>query len=255
VICCNQVRAHVLSGPKSQQLSTRPFSSLHFLIDKAGHNINQSITRQHQPPVPAACASPSHHHVADTMFTETPPSGRRVRGKPPAARQSMGPPQLQPTLPAQQPQQTTTARKVSGADHPATPLASVGPPNFSYGSSTHALPRQISLADTKMSIFAAMNKAAKDARERDIRAGKAVEPEPEGQSPLVRFYEEPLEQIPTGVVSPPKIRPLRDDPPRRSSPRRSTRTTRKSVERSQSVDSDLNRRTPTPSPSEGMRLG
>jgi hypothetical protein len=194
------------------------------------------------------------------MFTETPPSGRRVRGKPAATRQSMGPPQLQQTLPTphqqqqQQQQQTNTARKVSAADHPATPLASVGPPNFSYGSSTHALPRQISLADTKMSIFAAMNKAAKDARERDIRAGKAVDPEPEGQSPLVRFYEEPLEQIPTGVVSPPKIRPLPDDPPRRSSPRRSTRNTRKSVERSQSVDSDLNRRTPTPSPSEGMRL-
>jgi hypothetical protein len=195
------------------------------------------------------------------MFTETPPSGRRVRGKAPAAaaRQSMGPPQLQQTLPTQQPQQQqqqqTTARKVSSADHPATPLASVGPPNFSYGSSTHALPRQISLADTKMSIFAAMNKAAKDARERDIRAGRHVDPEPEGQSPLVRFYEEPLEQIPTGAVSPPKIRPLRDEPPRRSSPRRSTRNTRKSVEREQSYDDeDLNRRTPTPSPSEGMFL-
>jgi len=165
----------------------------------------------------------------------------------------MGPPQVAQTLPTtQQQQQTNTARKVSGADHPATPLASVGPPNFSYGSSTHALPRQISLADTKMSIFAAMNKAAKDARERDIRAGKHVDPEPEGQSPLVRFYEEPLEQIPTGAVSPPKIRPLRDDPPRRSSPRRSTRNTRKSVEREHSVDSDLNRRTPTPTPSEGI---
>jgi len=184
------------------------------------------------------------------MFTETPPSGRRVRGKPPAPRQSMGPPQPAQNLITAQPQQSQqTTRKVS-ADHPATPLASVGPPNFSYGSATHALPRKISLADTKMSIFAAMNRAAKDAHERDVRAGKAV-PEPEGQHPLVRFYEEPLENIPTGTVSPPKIRPLKDDPVRRGSPRRSTRNTRKSVDRDQSVDSDM-RRTPSPTPSEGI---
>ena len=180
------------------------------------------------------------------MFTETPPSGRRVRGKPPAPRQSMGPPPP--------PQQTTgttttTAARKSFADLPATPLASVGPPNFSYGSATHALPRQISLADTKMSIFAAMNKAAKDAHERDVRAGKAV-PEPEGQHPLVRFYDEPLEEIPVGPVNPPKIRALKDEPVRRGSPRRSTRNTRKSVDRDQSIDSDM-RRTPTPTPSEG----
>ena len=101
-----------------------------------------------------------------------------------------------------------------------------------------------------MSIFAAMNRAAKDARERDIRAGKVV-PEPEGQHPLVRFYEEPLEDIPAGPVSPPKIRALRDEPVQRGSPRRSTRNTRKSVERDQSIDSDM-RRTPTPTPSEGI---
>jgi hypothetical protein len=189
------------------------------------------------------------------MFTETPPSGRRVRGKPPGARQSMGPPQLQPQLPIQQQQQSQQhlgPRKSSATgDHPATPLASVGPPNFSYGSATHALPRQISLADTKMSMFAAMTKAAKDAHERDVRAGKAV-PEPEGQSPLVRFYEESLDEMPTGSISPPKIRPLRDEPVLRNSPRRSTRNTR-SVNRSQSVESDM-RRTPTPTPSEGIIL-
>jgi len=156
----------------------------------------------------------------------------------------------------QQPQQHNQhtilqPRKSLIADHPATPLASVGPPNFSYGSATHALPRQISLADTKMSIFAAMNKAAKDAHERDVRAGKAA-PEPEGQHPLVRFYEEPLSEIPTGLVEPPKIRPIRDDPPR-SSPRRSTRQRRKpSAGRDDgSVDFDFMRRTPTPTPSEG----
>lgn len=196
------------------------------------------------------------------MFTETPPSGRRVRGKPAAPRQSMGPPQ-----PPQQPQQpiisttttNTTSRqpsqppllhpRKSSADHPATPLASVGPPNFSYGSATHALPRQISLADTKVGIFAAMNKAAKEAHERDVRAGKAA-PEPEGQSPIVRFYEESLEDIPTGPISPPKIRALRDDPPRRNSPRRSMRKTGKATEREDSPGSSI-RRTPSPTPSEG----
>ena len=103
-----------------------------------------------------------------------------------------------------------------------------------------------------MSIFAAMNKATKDAHERDVRAGKAVA-EPEGQHPLVRFYKEPLEEIPTGPVDPPKIRAFRDEPVRRGSPRRSTRTTRKSVDRDQSVDSEM-RRTPTPTPSEGSIL-
>jgi len=161
----------------------------------------------------------------------------------------MGPPQP-PQNPTTHQQQNGTRKVSSSVDHPATPLASVGPPNFSYGSATHALPRQISLADTKMSIFAAMNRAAKDARERDIRAGKVV-PEPEGQHPLVRFYEEPLEDIPAGPVSPPKIRALRDEPVQRGSPRRSTRNTRKSVERDQSIDSDM-RRTPTPTPSEGI---
>ena len=197
------------------------------------------------------------------MFTETPPSGRRVRGKPPALRQSMGPPEpphnaqqtnsrqqpQQPPQPPQQPQQPQQPTRKSLADHPATPLASVGPPNFSYGSATHALPRQISLADTKMGIFAAMNKSSKDAHERDVRAGKAA-PEPEGQHPLIRFYEEPLEQIPAGPVNPPKIRALRDEPLRRGSPRRSTRNTRKSIERDESVDLDM-RRTHTPTPSEG----
>jgi hypothetical protein len=95
-----------------------------------------------------------------------------------------------------------------------------------------------------------MKKATKDAHERDVRAGKAV-PEPEGQSPLVRFYEESIEEIPTGSISPPKIRPLRDEPVRRNSPRRSTRNTRRSVDRSPSVESDM-RRTPTPTPSEGI---
>jgi hypothetical protein len=182
------------------------------------------------------------------MFTETPPSGRRVRGKPTASRQSMGPPQL-PTTQQQPQQQQPPSRKSSAADHPATPLASVGPPNFSYGSATHALPRQITLADTKMSIFAAMNRAAKDARERDIRAGKPVDEEPEGQHPLVRFYEESIDEIPTGPVSPPRIRALKDEPVRRGSPRRSTRNTR-SVGR-ESAESDM-RRTPTPTPSEGI---
>ena len=175
------------------------------------------------------------------MFTETPPSGRRVRGKATAPRQSMGPPNLPKNQPQQQPQQST-ARKSSGADHPATPLASVGPPNFSYGSATHALPRQISLADTKMSIFAAMNKAAKESRERDIRAGKSVE-----QTPLDRFYEESIDDIPTGPISPPKIRALTDEPVRRS-----TRNARSSAGR-ESVESDM-RRTYTPTPAEGFCL-
>ena len=195
------------------------------------------------------------------MFTETPPSGRRVRGKPAAPRQSMGPP-----LPPQQPQQPTsttttnpTSRqpsqqplphpRKSSADHPATPLASVGPPNFSYGSATLALPRKISLADTKVGIFGALNKAAKDAHERDVRAGK-VAPEPEGQIPIVRFYEESLEEIPSGPVSPPKIRALKDDPPRRNSPRRSTRNAGKTLDRGDSPGSSI-RRTPSPTPSEG----
>jgi hypothetical protein len=194
------------------------------------------------------------------MFTETPPSGRRVRGKPAVPRQSMGPPQP-PQQPKQQQPITTTSTsrplpqqqlqhpRKSSADHPATPLASVGPPNFSYGSATHALPRKISLADTNMSMFAAMNKAAKEAHERDVRAGK-VAPEPEGQIPIMRFYEESLEDIPSGPVSPPKIRALRDDPPRRNSPRRSTRTTRKTPAREDSPGSSI-RRTPSPTPSEG----
>lgn len=102
-----------------------------------------------------------------------------------------------------------------------------------------------------MSIFAAMNKAAKDAHERDVRAGKAG-PEPEGQHPLVRFYEEPLSEIPTGPVDPPKIRAIKDNPPR-SSPRRSTRRSARTPEnRDESIDSDLLRRTPTPTPSEGI---
>ena len=196
------------------------------------------------------------------MFTETPPSGRRVRGKPAAPRQSMGPPQP-PQQPQQQPITTTSTTRPppqqqlqhprkSSADHPATPLASVGPPNFSYGSATHALPRKISLADTNMSMFAAMNKAAKEAHERDVRAGK-VAPEPEGQIPIMRFYDESLEDIPTGPVNPPKIRALRDDPPRRNSPRRSTRNTRKTPGREDSPGSSI-RRTPSPTPSEGIFL-
>jgi len=170
------------------------------------------------------------------------------------ARQSMGPP-APPTNPASQQQssQQISSRKPSGEQAPATPLASVGPPNFSYGSATHALPRKISLADTNMSIFAAMNKAAKDARERDIRAGKTVPADPEGQHPLVRFYEESLEEIHATPVNPPKIKAIRDDPPRRNSPRRSTRNARKSVERDESIDSDM-RRTPTPTPSEGTHF-
>src|SRR5271156_4595204 len=130
------------------------------------------------------------------MFTETPPSGRRVRGKLPTSRQSMPPPSstLQPPQQSQTPatQQPSTAQNTQQRrlleDRPATPLASVGPPNFSYGSTTHALPRKISLADTKLSIFAAMNKSAKEAHERDVRAGKAA-PEPPGQHPIVKFYE------------------------------------------------------------------
>jgi hypothetical protein len=146
----------------------------------------------------------------------------------------------------------TASRKTSAQHLPGTPLASVGPPNFSYGSSTLALPRQISLADTNMSIFAAMKKSAAEARERDIRAGKVVEPEPEGQDPLVRFYEETLEEIPAGEpIKPPPIRAIRDEPVSRASPRRSGRNTSKSVEADE--DSiEFYRRTPTPTPSQGM---
>lgn len=128
---------------------------------------------------------------------------------------------------------------------PKTPFASVGPPNFSYGSATTALPRQISLADTKLGIYAAMNKAAKDAHERDVRAGKAV-PQPEGLHPLARFYEEELDEIPNATpITPPKIRPLRDEPLRL---RRSTRN----PGRAKSEESeDPFKRSPTPSDSEG----
>lgn len=100
-----------------------------------------------------------------------------------------------------------------------------------------------------MSIFAAMNKAAKDARERDIRAGKAAPEEPEGQHPLVRFYEESLSEIPSGgSINPPPIRPIKDRQPEKRA-RRSTRKAGKSVE-ADSVDSEI-RRTSSPSPSDG----
>jgi len=193
-----------------------------------------------------------------------------VRGRQAAPRGSMGPPQP-PGRPLQQPQQQQqpssslvppthqpapgTASRKTSAQHalpPGTPLATVGPPNFSYGSSTHALPRQISLADTNMSIFAAMNKSAKEARERDIRAGKAVPPEPEGQEPLVRFYTESLDEIPAGEpIKPPPIRAIRDELPKRASARRRTRNATKSVE-AEDDSIEFNRRTPTPTPSDGF---
>ena len=94
-----------------------------------------------------------------------------------------------------------------------------------------------------------MNKAAKDARERDIRAGKPAPEEPEGQHPLVRFYEESLAEIPSGgSIYPPPIHPIKDDQQKKSA-RRSTRRAAKSVE-ADSVDSEI-RRTPSPSPSDG----
>jgi len=161
----------------------------------------------------------------------------------------MGP----PNFPGQaQPPPPVSLRKLPSGEYlPATPLASVGPPNFSYGSATHALPRRISLADTKMGIFAAMKNAATEARERDLRLGKVVEPEEEGQSPLVRFYTEPVEEV-TVAVQPPKIEALKDEVPRRSSRRNMV----KKGGREESVDSVEFRRTPTPtSEDDGILLG
>jgi hypothetical protein len=144
----------------------------------------------------------------------------------------MGP----PGAPQTQSQQSTHPTRRPFTDHPATPLASVGPPNFSYGSATHVLPGKISVADTKISIFAAMNKAAQDAKERELRAGK-ISAEEETEDSVEISREESFE----GVSK-------EENSQTRTEPRRSTRSTRKSVEPTGSTE---RRRTASAAPSEG----
>jgi hypothetical protein len=79
-----------------------------------------------------------------------------------------------------------------------------------------------------------MKNAASEARERDLREGRKLEPE-EGQEPIVRFYTEPVvEMEETGM---PGIEVMRDEVPRRSRRGR----------RDDSVDEVEMKRTPTPS--------